>query len=209
VEVLLDGKPVRVARPTLAEALRAGAAEAGVRGRIVIEVKADGVRVPDDRLAAPSEELAAVRKVELVSVDPRQLVGATLADAAEALDFMAGEQQTTAELVHAGRTSEALEKLGTIFATWSAAREAVHRGGAVLGVDLTAIPLDDEGATIGALAAELGVHLRAVRDAVEQEDWSALGDALAYDLDAAAKGWSRGLRVLSGKVQGLTRGGGS
>lgn len=197
VEVLLDGRAIPIGRPTLAEALRSGVAAAQAQSRIIVEVKGDGRRIPDDLLAQPSDELTTIRVIELVSADPRALVTASLREAAAALDELRDQQQAAASAMHAGEAP--FDQLGTIFASWQAVRGVVDQAGAVLAIDVMNKPLTIEGEsdTISSAVADLSTHLRAMKDAMAAQDISAMADVLAYDLDAAATRWSRALLALA------------
>lgn len=184
--------------------MRAGVAAAQQQSRIVIEVKGDGRRIPDDLLAQPSDELTTIRVIELVSANPRELAAKSLRDAAAAIDELRETQQAAASAMHAGEA--AFDELGTIFSSWQAVRGVVQQAGAVLGVDVMNIPLkiDDSQDTVAAATADLSTHLRAMKDAMGAQDISAMADVLAYDLDAAAERWARVLLALAGALGGTT-----
>lgn len=204
VEVLLDGRALTIGRPTLAEALRVGVSAAHDMQRIVVEVKGDGKRIPDDVLAQPSDELTTIKRIDLVSANPRELVGRSLREAASAMDDLRETQQTAARAMQAGDGPQAYDQLGTIFSSWQAVREVVVRAGAVLGTDVMHLPLnvDGEPDTVAAATTDLSVYLRAIKDAMSTDDASAMGDILGYDLDASASRWSRVLAALADAVGG-------
>jgi hypothetical protein len=79
MQVLLDGESLRIDRPTLAAAMKSASDAARVRGRIIIEMKADGQRIPDELLARASEELTTVKVLSFASAEPRGLVSQSLA----------------------------------------------------------------------------------------------------------------------------------
>lgn len=193
--------PLRAGAMTLADALKVGAEAAASRGRMVISVLADGVQIPEEVLASPAESLGTWSKLELQSADPRELVASSLLDAAGVLQGVVRDQQSLAEQIHAGRTSESVDTLRGILAAWGAVREVVSRGGAVLNIDLTATPLDDDGGTLADSVVVLREHLRAVKDAMENEDWSALADVVSMDLDADAQTWASSLRLLAQRTR--------
>lgn len=194
--------PLRAGAMTLADALKAGAEAAAARGRMVVAVLADGVQIPDEALASPAEALGTWSKLELHSADPRELVASSLLDAAGVLQGVVRDQQALAEQIHAGRTSESVDTLRGILAAWGAVREVVSRGGAVLNIDLTATPLDDDGTTLADSVVMLREHLRSVKDAMENEDWSSLADVVSMDLDADAQTWASSLRLLAQRTRG-------
>ncbi len=201
VEVFLDGRTLAVPKPTLAEALRLAASEAQSRGRVIIEVKADGERIPDSMLVEPSAELTGVRVLSFTSANPRELVAQTLRDAVAALDETSQDHLTASDYLQTGRTQEAIEVMGRVITSWQAVGGVVEQSAALLGLRLGELTLEgvepDQGFT--AATSELRTHLRAMKDAMEQEDWSALSDVLAYDLEAQAGRW----RVLVGALADL------
>jgi hypothetical protein len=202
VRVTLDGTTLTVSKPTIAAALRHAADAARAAGRVIIEVKADGERLPDEVLAAPTEEATGIGELAFVTADPALLVSQTLYDAAEALDQARAEQQGVADLIQSGRTAEIGEPLARVLGTWQAIGEVVERGATLLTLDLSTMRLDgiDEDESFGASTTALREHLRALRDSVRDEDWSGVSDILAYDLDAQAERWARLLRALAGRV---------
>ncbi len=198
MHVLLDGKPVVAARPTVAAAIAACAEAAESRGRIIVEAKADGRVLEKWELEHPSDTPNEVSTVELTSADPRVLVRITLHDAADALRNMIEEQQATAAHINAGRMEEAVPALRSVLSTWQIVRDVVDQAARVLSIDLDAhrpglSPQDQPGARAASLVARLGQ----VGEAIRNDDASALSDAVAYDLDDEAKGWVRLLVVLA------------
>jgi len=200
MKTYLDDKPVEPDRPTLAAAISAGVARAEDAGRIVVEVHADGRRLADDELDAPSDEQSGLGEVRMVSAEPRSLVRVTLLDAADALEQIAGDQVDAAQHVHKGELPEALERLGFIVQVWQAVRDAVDKGPALLGVALDAIDL--EGADIQASAAELATQLEQLKVALARQDWSEVADLLEFDLVEQAARWRGLLRALADGLAG-------
>lgn len=176
---------------------------ARVRGRIIIEMKADGQRIPDELLARASEELTTVKVLSFASAEPRGLVSQSLVDAAEALGNVIADQAAVAEAIDAGRTEDAVEPLQRVITTWQSVRDVVDRSSAVLGVRLADVRVNvTEGeATFEEASVPLREALRALRDGMENEDWSAVSDAVGYDLDAQAKSWIVLLRGVAAKVR--------
>ena len=211
MQVHLDGLPISIARPSLALALQTAAADALSRGRIIVEVKADGSILSSDELASPSDEHSAVSTLEMLSADPRELVRQTVLDGAEALESVRGEQARAMEQVQTGQVGEALETLQGAFITWQAARDVVARGAALLKVDLETLRLKgvDERVTFATATSSLLSHLSALKDALESQDWSALSDIVGYDLDADATTWHALLTAFAEHIRGLPAGTGT
>jgi len=209
MQVLLDGKPVAVARPTIAEALRAAVAQAHSQGRIIIEATADGVTLSDEQLANPSDTPGTIVELKLASADPRSLVRVTLLDAVDALDGVQKDQGRASELVQSGQLGPALESLQAILLTWQAVRDVIDRSAAVLSLDLDHVDLRgiDPAAGFGPATTALLTHLGAVKSALSGQDWSALSDAIGYDLDGDVRVWQALLRALAEHVQTLPKSG--
>jgi hypothetical protein len=195
MRAFLDDAPLSTEHPTLAAALRAGAARACQSGRIVVEVYIDGQMATEAAIDQPSNE-PTTSEVRLISVDPRELVHQTLLDCIEALDAANAEQLRCAALVQAGKIEEALEPLSQAIGTWQAVRDAVERSTSlVLGRE----PGDIQ--DLRPLLDDLSVQLEAIRSALAREDWSALADTLAYDMPEQVDAWSAALTGLAERLK--------
>lgn len=199
MEVLLDGRPIQVSRPTLAAALRAGVAAAQSQGRMIVEVRADGEQIPDDMLTTPSDEIADAGTISLISVHPGELVGRTLRDAATALEETIAQQHRASELIQSGAPERAVELLSACFASWKTVNDVAERSAALLSLDLPGWRTP-EGEPFGEAIRGLREGLRALRDGLESQDWSGVSDTLSYDLDAQGRLWQRHLRALAAAV---------
>lgn len=200
MEAFLDGKSLPVPRPTLASALTVGVDAARAVGRIIIEVRADGVVLGDDTLASPSDGPASFARLDLQSADPRALVRVTLGDAIDALRGLVGEQVRLAELVHTDQLQLAAGGLQDVFQTWHTVKDVVARSGALLDIELSDLDVGSEFGTVGEASNRLLVYLRGVKGSLEREDWSALADILEVNLSEEAQRWEGLLTALSEHV---------
>ncbi|QOI99656.1 MAG: hypothetical protein HRU70_03860 [Phycisphaeraceae bacterium] len=190
MRVLLDGEMVPVDRPTLQAALTACASRAERRGRIIVSAAADGLPIPDSLLAAPPDTTTDTAELTFVSATPAAVVAEMFRNAAEALGTLTQAQREAADLVRAGRHHDAGDHLQLTFSIWQALYQAVQSGSTMIGIDMSE-PIEGAGGkSPSALIAELAATLGEVKRAIEHEDWSALGDALAHDLDEAAGRWA-------------------
>lgn len=196
MRVLLDDAPLLTDAGTLGEALDRGRAEAESRGRVIVEVLADGVPTPPDDLS-DAESLArpsGARELRLISADPRDLVATTFRDAAGALHDLIDTQQSIARRIQTGQSENATRMLGEVFEVWDAVRQALEQGSAMVAIDLNQ---DD---VVADLVVSLGERLRAVVRAVESHDWSTLADELEFDLCEQAERWSAKFESLSSSL---------
>jgi hypothetical protein len=205
MQVLLDGHPVATACPSLAEALAAATADAEKRGRIIVEVKADGVTLSDEKLGNPSSEPSTIGELRMLSAEPRALVRHTLLEGVTALENARAEQAKAAEQIQSGHTEQALNTLQVAVLTWQAVRDIVSRSAAVLALDLDTLELTgvDEDVNFKTATKDLLGHLTQMRTALDQQDWSALSDIVGYDLDAQAGVWKGLLIALSQHISNL------
>lgn len=194
MKVFLDEAELEVADPTLASAIAAGTAASEERGRIIVEVWADGSPAPDEHLTAPPSTAPYAKEVRFVSAEPKSLVRMVLLDVSDALASTRDAQRKAADLLQTGETGAALQSLGESLQTWETVRRAVDEGCALLD-----IPTEGDGTSglDGALVNDLADKLSALRDALGREDWSLLGDLLAYDLDEHVDRWQTELRRLA------------
>jgi len=223
VNVFLDGHPLRAPRPTLAGAFEAAVEATRPAGRVIIEVKGDGLPLADDLVASPPEVAAGIAELRFTSADPRQLVRVTLLDAADALSTAQADQLAAADLINSGQTGPALEHLRAALSTWQAVQDVLERSTQLLGLNLAKLDGGTPGAELGgapvagldpeegfAPALEsLTTHLASVRTGLTMQDWSALSDTVGYDLDAQISVWKRLLSGLADHVATLPMGTGS
>lgn len=201
MKATLDGTSIQVDPPTLAAAIAAGAKAAESQGRIIVEVKADGVALASEALSNPSVEPGECRDVAMISADPRALVRVSLLDGVEALVSLKPLHGAVADALSAGNLQLGLDQLREVLNTWQALQNLLEHSRALLGVDLATVALPEGEAGFDARAAEFVAYTRAIRDAVSNQDWSALSDTVGYDLDAAADAWSILLQSLANHVQ--------
>ena len=202
MRVDLNGQPLDISRPTLAEALRAGIAQAERQGIVIVGVVADGRPLEGPELERPSDEPSSYETVSFLAATPASLVERSLRDAAEAVAELGQLQPQVVELIHAGDTQQGLEKLQSIFTTWSAVRDVVERGGRLLHQDLMTMDLAgiDAKAPVQACMSGLSASLVQVKTALTNQDWSLLADVVGYELDGLAKDWKVVLSALADQV---------
>lgn len=187
MRVTLDGRVIEGAPETVRGALATLAGEARRRGRLVIEVRADGQVLGGAALADPPE--APCSELEAWSADAGDLAREVLLDAAAALDSIRARQAAAAEHILTGRIDEVPVPLGEALNAWQMVHEAMLRV-QELQADGLPVPVVDA----GDLAARLAEHLSRVKRALTAGDWSALGDLLGYELESLAVAWKEVLQ---------------
>lgn len=208
MQVFLDGELQNISQPGLGAALRHVALRAESNGRMVIEALADGRALDDASLADPDKVQRQILELRLTSIEPKELVRSTLLGAEDALEQAKSDQYTAAELIQSGQLDQAREPLAALLETWQAVREALSRGSAVLQMDLDRVDLAKAsggrmGGRVTDRSQELFTTLDDLKSALAREDWSAVGDFLAYDFEELVNSWQVMLRSLADHVSGL------
>jgi hypothetical protein len=179
--VYLDGEPLRAQRDTLQAGLRVAADEAQQRGRIIVEATADGSPIAEPVLENPPDT-PFDGELRFVSVEPKMLARTTLQDASEALEQAREAQKRGAELIESGRPEESLTPLGEAIDVWRVVRDAVQKSVAIA-------PTGAGQAGLSELVTMLGATLTEIKRSLTAQDWSALSDALHYDMDEQVDRW--------------------
>jgi hypothetical protein len=201
MQVYVDDLPVPVRDSTLAGALAAARSAAEVRGRVIVEATLDGVAIPDELLASPTADEFVGSDVRFATADPGMLVGSTLRGLGEALIESKLTHTRAGELIQRGEIKEGVESLGEALNIWEQVRQGIHNGSALLGLSIESLTIpatDSRPATeIAPKVQELAGRLSEIKRAFIAQDWSALADALNYDLPEQADQWSATLVALA------------
>jgi len=194
MRVLLDDIPLDIDRPTLACALETGVGRARQAGRVVIEIKLNGVALTDDQLADPSEEESPGAEVTMVTAEPVELVRATLMDGRHALAETIELQKAAAQMLHAGQTKDALQAVGETLGLWQAVQQVIQQATSLAGATPQTLTLEppapgEAPIPLSTRVEELAETLIEIRDAMRAGDFTRLADALEYDLVEKAELW--------------------
>ncbi len=187
----LDDEPLELEGQTLGAAVLAGRQAAESRGRMIIEVWADGAPAPPADLEELPDADPYAGEVRFVSAVPGALVAHALEEAADNLAGVRAAQTDAAAQLSRGETREAMTNVGEALRAWEIVRRAVQEGCAVLGVAPAELLSDEESRDACTRAIEsLLEALREVQRAVGDQDVASLADTLAYDLDELAETWT-------------------
>lgn len=181
MRVLLDGVPLNVQTPSLAEALAAARAHAESAGRIVIDAQLDQRPIADEILASPPT-LPTDGELACLTADPGELVHDALMGVAELLLETKADHRAAAELLSAGKLEDALTRLPAALRTWETVRQSVGDAAAILG-------LSPESPPLAGPVGELAGGLAEVKRCFSAKDWAGLSDAVGEDLILQADRW--------------------
>lgn len=201
VKTYLDNVELGTGATTLGEALVAAGEEAQRRERVIVEIHADGSPPPEPHLTNPPDTDPYAKELRFLTAEPRALVRTTLFDAADLLAETGEKQQQAAEMIQTGEMQDALALLGEIISEWEMVRQAVDNGCAMIGEPAEASLQRAAGPDGGNLTDGLSAHLNELKRSLSLQDWSALADSLAFDLDEQAKLWRSALMNLAQSVR--------
>lgn len=201
MQVYLDGEQILSGRGTLRDIVESAITRAHDRGRVIIEVEADGSPVPGELLADPPDEPLEAGEIRFTSAEPRLMVRETLLQAVDALDHVERWQREAGGQISAGRLAEARESLEPALTTWRHVMLAIERSGTLLGIDVESVAAASGGRTVAEAVSELSDHLRELRRALEDQDVSMIADLLEDELNEQAHRWRNMLRALAEHVQ--------
>ena len=202
MKIILDDAPLTETPATLAEAIAAAAARAAGMQRVIVDILVDGRAVSADELDDASAMAHECAELRLTTAEPRAFGRVTMQAAADALGDARESQQRAAELFEAGNAGEAFRSLDSALNLWQAARQSLDQGAQLVGLDLTALPLEHPDVLPEAIS-RLSAALEEVRRSVTAQDWAGLSDVLLYDLDDLVGEWQKLLRDVAGHVAAL------
>lgn len=197
MKVTMDGQTIADDAQGVAAALDLARRKADELGRLVIEIHADGAPAPQ-LLDAMPEDAAGVRELGVTTAEKGLFLRETILQARDTLERTRADQARAAELLDGGDVSGAIASLRGLVEGWQLVRSVLDQAAALAGVPLENLTAGD---TTGDEAVRaLAGDLVALRDAVSREDWSALSDVLACELDARAEQWLALLSSLSDRA---------
>lgn len=197
MKVFLDQSELALERPSMASALVAARDAAQQAGRVIIEVKLDGLPVADAQLEDPSEQPLSAGRLDFVTTDPRALVRTTLLDVADALALTRDQQLKAAEALQAGEFKDAFAQLNEVVNIWSHVRRVISEGPALLGLSVDQIDENRGGTDLSQGVDRLNTALTELRTSLQSQDWSTLADLLSGELDDLAARWDTLLRTTA------------
>jgi hypothetical protein len=197
MKVFLDDQEVHAGDESLAGALDACRKEAESLGRLIIEVWADGERTSDGDLENPPPFTPYADEIRMVSVEPAALVGETLLELADAMPGLIEQQQSIAEALQIGETSEAMASLSDALNLWDGVRRAVVEGASLVCGDPTELLASDARESFASSTESLASALTALRDMIRMEDLSGAADILEGELVDEANAWRGILGALA------------
>ncbi|MEO0512621.1 MAG: hypothetical protein AAF108_06955 [Planctomycetota bacterium] len=194
MNLVIDDTPVETSAENIAHAVRQGVEHAKSAGRVVTSILLDGEPVHDVTQTAGTRGTLVIE-----TRPPQELTATTARQAVAALESARELQEQVVELLDRGQRVEAIDQLSEIFDHWQAAQQTLNLGAALTGIDLDTFQASAAGGTVHAdqAVAQLATTLEAVRNAIQNEDDSALSDTLGGDLLPCIDQWQALLMMLA------------
>ncbi len=189
MQVFLDNEPLSVTRPTLKSAFGAAIELAQGRGRVIVEVVADGKPVDGPLLADPPDDPLDGGELRFTSVEPWSMVYEIMHESAEALESASEHQRRASEHILDGKLDEAREDIEVAMGIWQQVVMAIQRSGQLLEIDIESLRFGEPPIALGERVKGLANHLTTLTQGAQNEDWSSMSDLLAYELEEEAENW--------------------
>lgn len=170
--------------------------------RLVVRVLIDGreAAAAADRVSAIRSALVNEHTVYIETADPRAMAGGVLDEIESQLGEAERIKTESASLLQRNQIAPAIEKLGGAFTTWQHVQESILKTAQLLRLDLSLIHV--EGRALTEMLEECKVHLRQVREALDEHDFARLGDLLARRTDGCAR-WRDVIRSLRSTIASI------
>jgi HAMP domain-containing protein len=203
MRVTMDGIDLTLERATLAAAIAAGAEHAERVGRIVLEIRADGVALTERDIEGAPDTPGTFKVIELVTASRTELATEVLEAAVGALDDLVTGQRHVASQILATKLEMAVVSLQEILGVWQHVREALDQVCFVMGTDLPGLAAaSGRESEARELVARLTSGLSEIRRCVGAQDWSTLADVLNDEMGELAAAWRGLVREIAGSMAG-------
>jgi hypothetical protein len=162
--------------------------------RLIVSVLIDGKEPDLNRLGQLNRAPVQGHTIYIETIAPRQLaleaieaIERQLADA----DQFKGE---AVELLQSNQAIKGMEKLNACFNAWHGAQDAIRKVAQLLRLDLSQITAGE--LSFDQVLNEFAEHLRRIRTALEDRDYVALSDTLAYETKDMSAQWSAAIASI-------------
>lgn len=187
MRILLDGELLNDRSPTsVCEALHEASGLMHKQGRIIIEVKVDGIVWDNRKIDQEMSNVTKAEEVYLQSANALDIVTTAYQEAAEALKMADSLQREAADLIQGDRRDAAMEPLSEAIKIWQSVERAVLLGLEYSKGEMANPKLEAE---ISDAIKHLNLHLTCIRDALQSDDPIGISDTLLYDLPEVVQQW--------------------
>lgn len=171
---------------------------ADTTGRLIVDILVDGQPAPDEIFEEEPEGLGTINELRFTTADTNALLIETTETAIDSIELLKTDQEAGVQQIRAGDLEDSMQTLRSIMEGWTAMRDIVDQITQIANMELSTLKVDDQ---LGSeIVDSLSKSLAEVRETLQNEDWSSLGDVIEYDLGELATKWSALLFAL---IQGV------
>ena len=174
--------------PDLDTALERARVHAESKGRLIIDILVDGEPATDALFDEDASTLPAINELRFTTANTNEMVHETLQTTIESIELLKADQAAGVQQLREGHITDSMESMRAIMEGWQAIRDIVDQIAQITNIDIFTLQEGDQ--TGAQLVESLSKALAEVRETLNTEDWSSLGDIIEYDLTELADQWS-------------------
>lgn len=201
MEISIDGERREVALlpatiGTLIDELKTSV---GQDDRVVLSVSVDGKEMDICRQQEIADTPAGqFGSVEIETADAKVLCRATLEEAGRHIQPVVDEASRVAELLDAGKDTEAFSRILPCLEVWSTIMAAVEKVAILLELDIREVTTGE--ASLPEVIQELAEMLRDLKEGIDARDLVAVSDAMKHEMPEVAGKLSEQLAALCSTI---------
>jgi hypothetical protein len=162
--------------------------------RLVIHLTVDGKEPDRERLKAVKRFPIGRHAIFIETADPREMAAGVLREVEAQLNEADRLKNETTHLLAQRQFAPAIERLGGCFNTWQHAQESVLKTCQLLSVNLDCVNV--RGRKLTDLLTEFTDQLREIRTALEERDFTTLGEILRTRTTRTCDHWRDAIASL-------------
>lgn len=180
--------------PDLNAALEQARVHAESGGRLIVDILVDGQPAPDAIFDEDPQGLDEINELRFTTADTSELIIETANTAIESVELLKADHEAGAQQIRSGDLQDSMETMRSILEGWQAMRDIVDQITQITNIDIQSLPVGQQ--TGSEIITSLSNSLSEIRETLQNEDWSSLGDVIEYDLNELAIQWSAMLSAL-------------
>ncbi|MBO6512681.1 MAG: hypothetical protein JJ974_01795 [Phycisphaerales bacterium] len=180
--------------PDIGEAIEQARLHAENAGRLIVDILVDGQPAPDELYGDTPETLGPIEELRFTTADTRSMVNESINTAIDSIELLKADQAQCAQQIRSGELGDSMETLRSILEGWQAIRDMADQITQITNLDIQSVQIGSEHGS--EIVQSLSTALSEVRETLQNEDWSSLGDVIEYDLEELATKWSALLGAL-------------
>jgi hypothetical protein len=167
--------------------------------RLVVHVLIDGQEPDLDHLGALKQSPLSGHTLYIETAEPRQMALEVLDEVEWQLDEANRLRTEAIDLLQSNQAPKAMERLNRCFTTWQHAEQSVLKTAQLLRIDLDRITVRDR--SFRGVLQEFADQLKSIRTALENRDFVALSDVLAYECGEMSEQWIEAIGAMRSVVE--------